>query len=81
MGEARQLFAHLGHPRRVDDRQREAVAILAFGDHFAPRIDDERVAVGAPPIIVLAVLGGRDDVALAFDGAGCAARYASGRRR
>ena len=48
---------------RADD----ADAFSAIGEHLAPRIDDQRVAIAAPPAGVLAPLRRREDEAAVLD--------------
>ena len=43
--------------------------LVPLGDDRSPRIDQHRVAVGAPPARMLAALRGREHVALVLDGA------------
>ena len=47
-----------------------AFAFRPFGEDFAPGVDNHAVAVGTPAAVVQAALGGGDNVALVFDGAG-----------
>ena len=40
---------------------------IHFGNHLSPRIDDERMAKGFPPICQIAALGGGNKIGTIFD--------------
>ena len=50
------------------------VSVAAFGENFAPRIDDQRMTVGLAAALVLAGLRGGKDEAAVLDGAGAQQR-------
>ena len=54
----RDLAARLGHLGRIDPRHDEAGIDAAFGQHLAPRIDDQRMAVGLALVLMQAALRG-----------------------
>ena len=54
---------------------------VAFGEDFAPRGDDQAVAVSLAAVFMCSALGGCENEALRFDGARADAGCASGRCR
>src|SRR5712691_3619283 len=63
-------MARLGDARRVDARGDDPDFLAAIGQHLAPRIDDQRMAVALAPGRVLAPLRRREDKAAILNRAG-----------
>ena len=63
------LAAHLIDLRQVERGDDDAGINAAFGEDLAPRVDDQRMAIGLAAILVLAALRWRDDEAARLDGA------------
>src|SRR6185312_4917100 len=55
--------------RRIDLREDDAWLGAAFGEHAAPRIDDQRVAEGLTSVLVLSALCRRKNKTAVLDGA------------
>src|SRR5947207_95449 len=70
MLQRRQLSSHLGDPLRLQLGRDDALAFGPHRDDVAPRIGDQRVAPGAPAVLVPAALRRGRDVALVLDRAG-----------
>src|SRR2546423_13738478 len=57
--------AHLGNSCRIDTGAGNADTLSGVGEHLPPGIDDQRVAIAAPPGGVLAPLRrGKDEAAI-----------------
>ena len=77
--ERRDHAAHLGNSRGIDTRADDADTFAGVGEHLAPGIDDQRVAIAAPPGGVLAPLRRGKDEAAVLDRPARAIAHANGR--
>ena len=60
--ERRDHAAHFGNSRHLDAGADDTDAFSGIGEHFAPRIDDQRMAIGLTAVLMQSPLCRRDDI-------------------